>query len=134
MQHHETFTALERRRHLDVCAAAAAITAFNARLARSLTGEDEAGANADQGMIEVLATAFGPACAEIRILRGGAAVRSGALSAELLAAYRDKADGLVERAARAYVDAGQFGAELDRAAQRTGLLHPDLLRRLQGAG
>lgn len=126
MQHHDRFETLRRQRHLTTCAAAHAITHFNVQHA-GVTGEDRHAVDADQPMIDVLSSAFGPDCAEIRLLRQGARMRDVLPPDKALEAYRNKADLLAKRQPRSYVVAEPFCDDLDRAAQMTALLHRGLL-------
>lgn len=123
MQHQDAFAELRRRRFLDVCAAAHAITRHNAQLARRDIGEDRSAYEADQAIIGAVATALGPECAEVHLLRERDAAELGAVHA----AYRSKADRLVRRVAGSYVHAAGYRADLDCAAQLTALLHASLL-------
>lgn len=123
MQHQEAFAELRRRRFLDVCAAADAITRHNAQLGRLDIDEDPGAPGADQSIIGAVAAALGPECAEVHLLRERDV---GELSA-VHAAYRNKADRLVRRVAGSYVHAAGYRADLDCAAQLTALLHSSLL-------
>ncbi len=116
MDHQEALTELRRRRLLEACAAAQAITRHNARLMLGEPAEHPAAAQVD-----VLATAFGAECAEVQLLRQSAS------SADVRAAYRRKAE-LVENGAP--VRAG-FSGELECAARLTALLHPAVLSRAE---
>lgn len=115
MQHHDAFAALKRERLLVLVAAAQAITAYNARL--NSHHEDER----ENDMMEALSAAFGPECAEVRLLRE-------ALSPEAVSAcYRSKADGLARRAEALHLSGTGYAADVERAALITTLLHPSLL-------
>ncbi|MEI9901740.1 MAG: hypothetical protein WDN31_18385 [Hyphomicrobium sp.] len=74
-------------------------------------------------MVDALATAFGPQCAEISLLRGRRAAAADAVSA----AYRNKAERLARRAAHSYVGSAGYAGDIDRAAHLMALLHPSLL-------
>ena len=126
MEHHEAFAALRRRKHALICAAASAITRFNARLARSVA-DGTLGAEADQNLIPTLSAAFGPSCVEIMILRDASAGGDGLPSAATFAAYRANGARLAETPTHTYVDADRICADLDCAAQLTALMHPGLV-------
>lgn len=113
MDHQEAFTALRRRRLLEACAAAQAITRLNARL---VLGEPAKYAAANDA--EALSAAFGPECPELQLLRADMS------SADVGAAYRRKAEQLVENVTPARPG---FTGELECAARLTALLHPALL-------
>jgi len=135
MQHQAAFTELERQRHAIMWAAADAITAFNSLLACACLAESTTIVRADQSMISSLRSAFGPACPELRILdvEGDGDPPRLADDANVFAAYRRKAAAQAETAPVSYVDAGQFGALVDRAAHLTALIHPRLLARCREA-
>jgi hypothetical protein len=114
MEHHEAFTALRRGRYLDLCDAGKKIAEFNESIATV-----SALAAADQSLIEVLTSAFGPNSAEVRILCSA--------GSDGLAAYRDKAARLAEWPARSYLDTGQYLANVELAARMSVLLHPGVL-------
>jgi hypothetical protein len=126
MQHQDRFADLQRRRHLASCAAARAITKFNAQQAGTVVGRDPHAIDDDQNLIGVLSSAFGPNCVEVRLLRHGADRPDAPPSSDALAAYRDKAHLLAKRNARARIFAEPFCDDLDRAAQHTALLHRGL--------
>jgi hypothetical protein len=117
MEHHEAFAALRRGRYLDLCDAGTKIAEFNVAAASVKTVS--ALADADQRLIEILSSAFGPNCAEVRILRSA--------GSDGLAAYSDKAARLAEWPARSYLDAGQHLANVELAAHMSVLLHPRVL-------
>lgn len=128
MTHHESFTTLRRNRYLNLCAGAQAIVRSNARLASTplRVGSDASGT--DRSTIASLSSAFGPECAEIRILLDCAANAPGAAPApHVVAAYRDKAKRLTESPLRANTEVEHYWANVERAARMSVLLHPGLL-------
>jgi hypothetical protein len=127
MEHHEAFTALRRRKHALICAAACAITKFNARLAQTVADGTLGNAKADQSLIPTLSAAFGPSCVEIMILRDALADGDGSPTTATFAAYRAKGARLAEPSTHTYVDADRICADLDCAAQLTALMHPGLV-------
>jgi hypothetical protein len=115
IDHHDAFASLKRERLLALISAAQAITAYNARL--NLHHENWC----DPDMIDALSTAFGPECAEVRLLREG-------LSPEAVrACYRSKAEALARRAEALHLSGNGYAADVERAALITILLHPSLL-------
>ncbi|MTD94391.1 hypothetical protein GIW81_08595 [Hyphomicrobium sp. xq] len=127
MEHHEAFAALRRRKHTLICAAACAITKFNARLAHSVADGTLGNAKADQSLIPTLSAAFGPSCVEIMILRDALADGDSSPTTATFAAYRAKGARLAEPSTHTYVDSDRICADLDCAAQLTALMHPGLL-------
>jgi hypothetical protein len=121
IEHHDAFATLKRERLLALIAAAQAITAYNAQCARETAHKIHGEHAGEQDMIHALSTAFGPECAEVRLLRE-------AESADAIrACYRGKAEALARRAEALHVSGTGYPADVERAALITTLLHPSLL-------
>lgn len=123
MQHQDAFCALRRRRYVELCEGARAISAWNARLARGAAAAGAGALDADESFVGVLAAAFGPECPEARLVREANAIGADAISA----AYRSKAERLAGGAGRSYLHGEGLAAEVECAALATALLHPSLV-------
>jgi hypothetical protein len=122
MEHPEALAELRRRRYIDLCGAGKAIAGWNEDVAGAVA---EGRANrAEEGvdLTQTIAVAFGPGCPDVELLGD----RSVTFSDSVRAAYRNKADFLLQRFAVTYVP-GDDAADIDRAAHMTALLHPSLL-------
>ncbi len=122
MEHPEALAELRRRRYIDLCGAGQAIARWNAGAAGAVTEGRANRAEEDVDLTQTIAVAFGPGCPDVELLGD----HSVTFSDSVRAAYRNKADFLLQRFAVTYVR-GDDAADIDRAAHMTALLHPSLL-------
>lgn len=113
----DAFEAIARRRLERLCVAAATISHANARLMR--------GEGPHSGTLAVMVSeAFGPRGASTIILGRSREAAEEARIMGAYAEYRTVAERLVGGMASSRLDGGEYGADLEHAANLTALVHP----------
>jgi hypothetical protein len=128
VKHHDAFTALQRQRYAQLCAAALAKSMWNTVLAAGALGGDRVAPADARVFASLLSDAFGPHCTDLIILRNALAAGAGecVVSQDIYGAYAAK---VMPPADRHLSDAQAFSADVENGAHLTAIMHPGLLPR-----